>query len=362
MTKPPQPIPTDRLATTLIANTYVRLLAQEFDDHATLAAGTGIAPDELAHYPHPVTVRQHLRCISNALPLRETPDWHLKWGKRMAENFHGAVTLAWLTAPTLGHGLDAFIKYMPSRIPYLEWRSRRAGGEFRCEVTPLMDLGAVLQPAIEIPIMVMHEYVRVVRHGPATAARIEFAHAAPAWRERYAAWFDCPVSFERDRNALIMPAEWREEINVDFDEGAWRTALARCESALRTTDTADVATRVSRLLEDLLAQPAPPALPSLETIAQRLHLSPRTVIRHLRAQGSTYQALLDSVLQARAQNLLAEPGMRVQDIAARLGYADSASFRKAFRRWFGTTPAAWRSTTDQVRPALTDCASHRDGE
>lgn len=344
MTKPPLPTAADRLATTLIANTYVRLLAQEFDDHATLVAGTGIAAEELAHYPHPVTVRQHLRCISNALPLRETPDWHLKWGKRMAENFHGAVTLAWLTAPTLGDGLDAFIKYMPSRIPYLEWRSRSERGQFRCEVTPLMDLGAVLEPAIEIPIMVMHEYVRVVRNGPAIDARIEFAHAAPPYRERYGAWFDCPVSFARDRNALIMPIEWRREINVDFDEVAWHTALARCEAALGTTDTADTATRVSRLVEDLLAQPAPAALPSLEAVAQRLHLSSRTVIRHLRAQGTTYQALLDAALKARAQSLLGEPGVRVQDVAARLGYADSASFRKAFRRWFDTTPAAWRKT------------------
>ncbi|MCC6709896.1 MAG: AraC family transcriptional regulator ligand-binding domain-containing protein [Gammaproteobacteria bacterium] len=342
MTKPPQFVPADRLATTLIANTYVRLLAQEFDDHATLAAGTGIAPAELAHYPHPVTVSQHLRCIGNALPLRTTPDWHLKWGKRMAENFHGAVTLAWLTAPTLGDGLDAFIKYMPSRIPYLEWRGRHDAAQFRCEVTPRMDLGLVLQTAIEIPIMVMHEYVRVVRNGPATAARIEFAHAAPPYRERYATWFDCPVSFERGGNALIIPAEWRAEINVDFDEGAWQTALVRCEAALRSTDTADVATRVARLLEDLLAQPAPAALPSLEAVAQRLHLSSRTIIRHLRAQGTTYQALLDAVLKVRAQSLLGEPGMRVQDIAARLGYADSASFRKAFRRWFGMTPAAWR--------------------
>ncbi|MBK6658330.1 MAG: helix-turn-helix transcriptional regulator [Proteobacteria bacterium] len=153
-----------------------------------------------------------------------------------------------------------------------------------------------------------------------------------------------------------------EEIHADFDEGARGAPRSRsCEPALRTTDTADVATRVSRLLEDLLAQAAPPALPSLETVAQRLHLSPRTVIRRLRVQGATYQALLDAVLKARAQSLLAEPGMRVQDVAARLGYADSASFRKAFRRWFGVTPAAWRDGAGQAPTALTGCASRRDG-
>lgn len=342
MTKPPMPTPGDSIAALLIPNTYVRLLAQEFEDHGALAAGTGIAPELLADYPHPVSVRQHLRCIGNALPLRTTPDWHLKWGKRMAQNFHGAVTLAWLTAPTLGDGLDAFIKYMPTRIPYLDWRGRRDGASFRCELTPLMALGAVEQMLIEIPIIVMHEYVRVVRNGPATAARIEFAHGAPAYRERYADWFDGPVAFERGANALIIPAAWRKVANVDFDEGAWQAALARCEAAAQRGNTADTATRVTGLLEALLAQPSMAALPSLEVVAQRLHLSSRTVIRRLRAQGTSYQAVLDAVLKARAQTLLMEPGARVQDVAARLGYADTASFRKAFRRWFDTTPAAWR--------------------
>lgn len=229
----------DPISTILIPNTYVRLLAQEFEDHATLATGTGIAPEDLAAYPHPISVKQHLRCISNALPLRTTPDWHLKWGKRMAENFHGAVTQAWLTAPTLGDGLDTFIKYMPSRIPYLDWRGRRDGGSFRCELTPLMKLGAVQQMLIEIPIIVMHEYVRVVRNGPATAAHIEFTHAAPAYRARYAAWFDCPVDFARDGNALVIPAAWRKVVmSISMKAPGtprWRAVKQRCGPVARPT-------------------------------------------------------------------------------------------------------------------------------
>ncbi len=119
------------LKRTLMPNTYVRLLTQEFSDLAAVTAGTGIPAENLADYPHPITVAQHLRCIANILPLRRSPDWHLQWGKRMAENFHGPVTLACLTAPTLGDGLDVLVKYMPSRVPYLDWRSRQAGGSVK---------------------------------------------------------------------------------------------------------------------------------------------------------------------------------------------------------------------------------------
>lgn len=328
---------------TLMPNTYVRLLTQEFDDLDRVTEGTGIAPEDLAHYPHPVTVAQHLRCIENVIALRDSPDWHLQWGKRMAENFHGAVTMAWLSAPTLGEGLDAFIHYMPSRVPYLEWKGRADGDCFRCEVTPVVELGPVRHMLVEVPLVVMHEYVRVMRHGPASAARVELAYPPPMEAGLYARWFDCPVAFECGGNALVIPAGWRAIANVDFDEGAWRSALSRCEAQCHPGDQRNVLTRVRQLLLESIAEGRSGAEPTLDHVARRMHLSPRTVIRRLRALDTTFQQLSDDVLKQRARELLADPVNRVEDVAVRLGYTDAASFRKAFRRWYGMTPAAYRA-------------------
>ena len=98
------------------------------------------------------------------------------------------------------------------------------------------------------------------------------------------------------------------------------------------------------MLADALAQPAPAGLPTLQQVAARLHCSSRTVIRRLRAADTSFQAVAEEMLKDRAATLLDDPRNRVQDVAARLGYADSASFRKAFKRWFGVTPGAWRRT------------------
>lgn len=334
------------LKRTLMPNTYVRLLTQEFSDLAAITAGTGIPATGLADYPHPVTVAQHLRCIANILPLRRSPDWHLQWGKRMAENFHGPVTLACLTAPTLGEGLDVLVKYMPSRVPYLDWRSRQAGGEFRCEVVPRLDVGAVRAMVIEVPLLVMHEYVRVMHPGPLTGARIELDYAATEYRARYAAYFDCPVSFEHPVSALVIPRAWRGVANLDFDAEAWRVALARCAaSASPAASAEDVVGRVRELLQEALVAPGRVELPTVAQVAARLHCSARTVIRRLRAAGTSYQALSDAERMRRAGELLVSH--RVQDVAARLGFADAASFRKAFRRWHACTPADWRDAASR---------------
>lgn len=73
-----------------------------------------------------------------------------------------------------------------------------------------------------------------------------------------------------------------------------------------------------------------------------MRCSSRTVIRRLRAIDSSFQAKAEQVLQARATELLTDRSNRIQDVAARLGFADAASFRKAFKRWFGAAPGQWR--------------------
>lgn len=71
-------------------------------------------------------------------------------------------------------------------------------------------------------------------------------------------------------------------------------------------------------------------------VAADLGLSERTLRRRLTLAGSSFQAVLDELLRDAAERLLAEA--RVEDVAAALGYADAAAFRRAYRRWTGATP------------------------
>ena len=328
---------------TLMPNTYVKLLTQEFDDHETIAAGTGIPATELAAYPHPISVRQHLQCIENVLPLRQSPDWHLQWGRRMAEHFHGIVTMAWLTAPTLGDGLDAFIKYMPSRVPYLRWQGLMSDTEFSCEVAALIDLGPVRRMLTEVPLIVMYEYARAMRYGSSAAARINLTYEPPPYYDLYANWFECPVEFERERNALIIPIEWRAAPNADFDEAMWTASIARCEAMYSGNEARDTLNAVRQMLFNALENPGEVSFPTLETIAEKLHTSSRTLIRRLRAMDTTFQEITDEVRKLRARELLANESGRLQDVAKRLGYEDLSNFRRAFKRWYGMTPKDYRT-------------------
>jgi AraC-like DNA-binding protein len=92
----------------------------------------------------------------------------------------------------------------------------------------------------------------------------------------------------------------------------------------------------------LLGRPKAP--PSLAEMAGMLHLSsPRTLRRRLAEEGVSYRGLLDEVRGQLAQELLADGRLTVEEVAHRLGYAETSSFTHAFWRWTGHGPRAHRA-------------------
>lgn len=81
--------------------------------------------------------------------------------------------------------------------------------------------------------------------------------------------------------------------------------------------------------------------PSMQTIADELHLDPRTLRRRLTDEGTSYRDLIAEARQARAEKLLAGAAP-IEAIARQLGYAETASFTHAFTRWTGLRPSEFR--------------------
>ena len=77
-------------------------------------------------------------------------------------------------------------------------------------------------------------------------------------------------------------------------------------------------------------------------VAQTLNMSVRTMYRRLGEEGVTYQALLDRLRSSVAMEYLRNTQLPVEEIASQCGYQDVSNFRKAFRRWTGAAPTAFR--------------------
>lgn len=82
--------------------------------------------------------------------------------------------------------------------------------------------------------------------------------------------------------------------------------------------------------------------PSIGRVAMRLALTPRTLQRRLEAEGLAFQDVLEELRQEMALRYLSSTQLSLTEISAMLAYADSSAFGRAFRRWTGNTPAAFR--------------------
>ncbi|NUW35973.1 helix-turn-helix domain-containing protein [Nonomuraea sp. SMC257] len=84
--------------------------------------------------------------------------------------------------------------------------------------------------------------------------------------------------------------------------------------------------------------------PGLDQVARRLAMSPRTLQRRLREEGTGWREELERLRQRRVDRLLRETSLSVDSIAARVGFTDPRALRRAIRRWYGHGPAAIRSS------------------
>ncbi|MFJ9619523.1 AraC family transcriptional regulator [Streptomyces noursei] len=179
----------------------------------------------------------------------------------------------------------------------------------------------------------------------------QFAHPAPAHADEYPALFGCPVHFGAPYTAAGWDAHWLTA-PVVRDQPALAALLRRAPADLlgRRDYGTTVAEQVRRSLAQALRSPAPTRLPEAGEIAARLAVSPATLRRRLRAEGTSYQRLKDTVRRDAALTALTAGREPIAALAARIGFSEDTAFHRAFRRWTGTTPGAYRMAGATPRP------------
>jgi AraC-like DNA-binding protein len=178
-----------------------------------------------------------------------------------------------------------------------------------------------------------------------------FAHPAPADEAPLAAHLRCPLSFGTGQNVLALSEETLALPVVSADP-ALLSVLERAAGAHAGVTAPPPAAAAppppdagfTRRVAEALRPALPQGVPPLAQVARTLAVSARTLQRRLAEEGASYQDVVEATREELARAYLRDPRLGVSEVAYLLGYADLSTFDRAFKRWTGTTPRAFRGS------------------
>lgn len=178
-----------------------------------------------------------------------------------------------------------------------------------------------------------------------------FTHPEPPYRAEYERIFRVPLAFGSDRNALFLDAAWLEQRIAVSPRYVFGILSAHAEALLESLEGAKTCRgRVERILLPALHS----GDASVDLIAGKMGLSRQTLFRRLRAEGVTFEKVLDELRYRLALGYLRGGRVSVSETAYLVGFSDPAAFSRAFKRWTGKSPQA-------IRRAAADAACEIGG-
>ncbi|MBM6595258.1 AraC family transcriptional regulator [Microvirga pudoricolor] len=160
---------------------------------------------------------------------------------------------------------------------------------------------------------------------------------APADKEPYRRHFRAPVRFNQETASIVFPAS---DLNcrVAGADPFVRGLLEERIQQMKRTQGSVLSDDIRRLLRSRLTSQHC----SADEIADLLAMHRRTLSRRLKGSGMGYRAITNEMRFEIARQLLQDTEVPLGQIAAALGYSEASAFTRAFRRWSGQTPTAWR--------------------
>ena len=186
---------------------------------------------------------------------------------------------------------------------------------------------------------------------------VDLAHPEIGLAGESARALGCPVRFDRRlaavRMSLATLAGRPLAANPLVAEQLEKMHHALLANVTATSARERVATTVRRMLASGVS-------PNRSDVARRLHVSERTLQRQLEQEGATFKEVRDEVRTELSRALLSDGSMKVESVAHSVGFAEVASFSKAFARWSGGSPTTFRSSVKgRTPPPRASVRNHR---
>jgi AraC-like DNA-binding protein len=320
----------------------VEALAEQGISSDACLEGSGLAQNDIHNPETQTSVRQYLSVCQNAVHLSTDPATPFKVGLRMHLSAYGMYGYALMCSVTIRDFFDLGVKYHRLATPTLsiQWREEKDTAVWYFPET------FISAPSRELKeFLVQQQFAQHVTHlkdvGGADCLPVgaSFAFSPPKHAAIFEQYLGCPCHFDQEEFALYYPASILDE-KPQLAHRLTSTLLQEtCDRLIGQAKTSVGTT--GEVYQILMRMPG--RFPPMQDVASALSITTRTLRRHLEGEGTTFGQILDDVRCALATEYLRTTAMTMDDIAALLGFSETANFRRAFKRWTGRSPGNYRA-------------------
>jgi AraC-like DNA-binding protein len=317
----------------------VCLLARFAVEHGvsedTVLAGSGLTQAQLADATAEVEARQELQVVRNLAAA--LPDAGLTVGREYHATAFGIFGFAFMSSPTVRDAVNLALRYLDLSFAFSMPRAILTGGRVRLELDDSSLPEDVARFLVERDLSAIHTMLSELLSTRVPMISLELRFPTPSTVDEYEAGFGVRPEFGQAANVGLFDATFLDEPLPLANPQTVALCEAQCRALVsqrrrRVGIAHEVRERLTRF--GALAEGMP-------GVARDLGMSTRTLRRKLEESGTSFRTLLDEVRETLAEEMLTTGALSIEDVAIRLGYAEASSFIHAFKRWKGTTPAAY---------------------
>jgi len=307
----------------------------------------GIGLDELQDFHGHISLRGFVQIFEWLSSALDDPWLGLRVSQRAGPDALGAVGYLFLSSGKLETAIHSLSRYLDAIQSSSRIEIRYVEDLVQVRYRIINDTIAPRRQDSEYSIGLTWRYMKLLSKNQCQLMQVSFEHEQPPGITTLPRRiFNAPVLFGSDSNELTLRLEDFRQWHEGLDPHLFPILEDHISNTLHQQEIASTfAESVSQLItEQVLGRGARAGM-----ISDMLKISTVTLHRRLREEGFRFKEIVDSRSKALAERLLRHSNLPIATVSQRLGYSDPATFSRAFRRWFDTTPRDFRNDIQQQR-------------
>jgi AraC-like DNA-binding protein len=302
-------------------------------------ADTGIVHEQLQDFKNHMSFDQYRLLIANALRLTGDPHLGLKFGQRLHVTGYNVLGLGAIASETFMEALRFANRSNAVINPSIQLVISEDKNYINVNIEQTAPWEDAHLFIIDIQLAACHELVSMFDADVARDVMYYVDYPRPDDLGVYEGYISGKLHFEYPYNRISIPEEFCYRPLPMRNPTALKQAEGELQKFLESVNNQHQQLLLS--IKELLTSRAG-EIPSFEVVAEKFHVSPRTLNRRLGAIGTSYKEIVSEIRKRQATEYLSGTRFSIDEIAYRLGYREPSNFSKAFRRWTGLSPSQYR--------------------